>query len=124
MRKLLVAGLLFLMAGLNACYYDKFDEMYPTTAYHDPCDTTLDTVYSQSIKLIVTYNCVTCHSSSNASGGIALDSYGNLKTQVDNGALYGTTHKQSNYNAMPPSGTLPDCQIQRLDAWIQKGAPQ
>lgn len=110
------------MAFVNGCYNDKFDEIYPISAYRDPCDSTLDIVYSQSIKLILTYNCVTCHSNSNASGGIKLDTYESAKEQVDNGALYGSVHKQSNYIPMPPAGALQKCEMERLDAWIKNGA--
>lgn len=86
------------------------------------CDTTQFT-YSASIKLILQNACVGCHKSGSLGGGINLSSYADVKTQVDNGRLLGSILHTSGYTAMPQGGTLPECEITKIEKWVTGGAP-
>lgn len=65
-------------------------------------------------------SCFSCHSSGNARGGLDLTSYSaartaaqNIKSRINNDA-----------NPMPTGGLLPQDQRDRIDAWVDQGAPQ
>ncbi|MFT3701867.1 MAG: hypothetical protein QM802_05845 [Agriterribacter sp.] len=87
------------------------------------CDTTGMT-YSSDILPIITNNCYSCHGSGNITDDINLDGYSNLKTYVDNGYLIGAITHASGYTPMPyNSEKLSDCEINKIKAWINSGAP-
>lgn len=86
--------------------------------------TLADTVkisYSKHLKPILEYNCTGCHSSSNASGNIKLDTYAVVKTAADNGKLYGSIAHLSGYSPMPTGSKLSDCEIKAFKLWIDQG---
>jgi ribosomal protein S16 len=86
------------------------------------CDTS-NVTYTNTVSTILSNNCIGCHSSSNASGSIILDSYTTVKAQVDNGKLNGVINHLPNYKPMPPSGVkLTECDLRSIDIWIQNGA--
>jgi mono/diheme cytochrome c family protein len=69
-------------------------------------------------------NCNACHSSASASGGVILDTYIGVKSQVDNGKLKGTINHDTGFKVMPPSGTkISECNLTIIDKWIADGAP-
>lgn len=113
---LLVIGLLIIISG---CYYDKEDLLYGNIT----CDTTAVT-YSQTIKGILNNNsCMSCHSGTGASAGVNLDTYTNVKTFVTNGKLYGSVSHASGFVAMPVGGSISSCDVKKIKAWIDAGAP-
>lgn len=112
-----LAGIIFIVTIFNSCYYDKFDEIHPLDGYRDPCDSTADTTYTQSIRYIMAYNCTSCHSSYNAQGNVQLDTYDGVVTEAKNGKLWGVVNHSSGYKPMPPGIQIPDCQLQRIYAW-------
>lgn len=116
---LALAGLLL---SLDACYYDKESELYLQPA----CDTTTVT-WSGMVKPIVDEHCayVGCHGGGTASGNHDLTSYAGVLDIAKSGALIGSIEHQSNYTAMPyQKEPLPDCLIQQIRIWVEKGAPQ
>lgn len=78
--------------------------------------------YSNHIKPIMDYFCVSCHDASSASGGVRLDSYAAVNTQAKNGKLYGSVAQLSGYIAMPVGSRLSDCQIMAIKQWVDQGA--
>jgi len=86
------------------------------------CDTTGTVTYQNQISAIMTANCVSCHSGASAQKGVLLDSYANVKTNIDNGsvllAVQGITLQ------MPPGGQLTTCQIRQLQIWKTTGEVQ
>jgi len=65
-------------------------------------------------------SCVGCHNANNAAGGLNLAIYANaraaaanIRTRVNNAA-----------NPMPTGGLLPQAQRDRINAWVDQGAPQ
>lgn len=66
---------------------------------------------------------MSCHAGTGPSGGISLDTYASVKTVANNGRLYGSISHASGYVAMPQSGTMSSCDIKKIKAWIDAGAP-
>jgi len=86
------------------------------------CDTTGTVTYQNQISAVMNANCVSCHSGSSAQKGILLDSYANVKTNMDNGsilsAVQGITLK------MPPGGQITTCEMRQLKIWKTTGEIQ
>ncbi|MFZ4057879.1 MAG: hypothetical protein ACOYKE_07055 [Ferruginibacter sp.] len=86
------------------------------------CDSSRFT-YNANIKPMMQTHCNGCHSGTAVSGGgILLDTYATLKTQVTNGKLYPSiTH--TGPSPMPQgSAKLSDCNIAQVRKWIAAGA--
>ena len=100
----------------TACTSDNYDDYYG-----NQCD--LENVtYKQTVAPIISNQCLSCHNSNNASGGISLEGYENVKKQVDNGKLLGTIKHLPGYKPMPEGGKLDDCTILKIETWINNGA--
>jgi len=68
------------------------------------------------------HNCVGCHSGSSPSGNLDLTTFENVKAGINSHHLI--EHVMGNsYSLMPPSGSLSDCNINQLNAWIARGMP-
>lgn len=103
----------------SGCYYDKEEILYPQTA----CDTAVVT-YSGSVVPVLLSNCISCHSGSAPSGGISLATYAAVKTQVDNGKLWGSVSHTSGFSPMPKNASkLNTCSLAKIKKWIDAGAP-
>ena len=85
------------------------------------CDTT-NVTYSGAIQIIMQTNCTGCHSATNASGGIKLDTYADVKSTITSGRLYGSIIQSSGFKPMPPGSKLTDCSIKKIKTWIDKGS--
>jgi|SRR5579871_710776 len=88
------------------------------------CDTT-SVKYSTDVLSILQVNCYGCHGNGNTggSGGINLDGYTNLKTWADNGYLVGNVRHDPGFIGMPyGEAKLPDCEINKIVAWVNQGA--
>jgi len=114
--------LCLLALSFQACYYDKFNELHPNNP--DPCDTTLAATFDQSIVLIMRNNCVSCHAGSNPSGGILLETYKQVADYSANPKFLKSIRHESGASAMPPASKIRDCEITKIDAWIQNGVPE
>jgi cytochrome c5 len=123
-RLVYLSILIFLISIFNSCYYDKFDAIHPLDGYRNPCDSTADSSYSQSIKFIMANNCTSCHNISFSQGNVQLDNYTSVLEQAQNGQLMGTVLHKSGYNAMPPGAQIPTCQTDKLQQWINAKEPQ
>lgn len=87
------------------------------------CDST-SYAYSAAIRPLVSNKCTGCHSGPAPQGGIDLSAYTSLKTQVDNGKLWGAINHLPGYVAMPQNGSmLSDCELTQVKRWIDAGAP-
>ena len=87
------------------------------------CDTT-GMKYAADVLPILQANCYRCHGNGNVTGGITLDGYAALVTQVNNGNLIGAITHAPGYTPMPfDGGKLSDCDIAKIKAWINEGTP-
>lgn len=88
------------------------------------CDTENVTFSGKVTDILEQYQCVGCHNSIAASGGVRLHDYTNVKVYVDNGSLLGSIRHDSGFKPMPQgSGKIPSCNIEQIEAWINDGAP-
>jgi len=93
------------------------------------CDASCDTTnirYSTVIQPLINAKCLGCHNGSNASGGISLSNYANVKSVVTSQQLWGSVNHLQGYKPMPyPAGgaKLPQCELDQIRIWIQAGAP-
>ena len=120
MYKLAIIVTIFSLLLIGGCYYDVEEELYPTTE----CDTN-DVTYSGTVLGIIEASCFQCHDKANNFGGVTLEDYTNLKIYVDNGQLIGSIRHEAGFSAMPQGqAQLPECDIQKIEAWIADGAPE
>jgi len=124
MKKIFAFLLIASVTVFNSCYYDSFEALHPLDGFVDPCDPSLQAIYSSSIKLIISYNCISCHNSSYAGGNVNLDSYDQVKLYASNGKLMNSILRNSGYNPMPPTLALATCQTQQIQQWITNNYPQ
>jgi hypothetical protein len=101
-----------------ACYYDSEEELYGTAE----CNLS-DITYTTAVLPIIDDNCYGCHKASVNSGNINLEGYTQLKKFVDNGQLLGSIKHESGFSAMPKNiAKLLDCEIAKIEAWVDAGA--
>lgn len=78
--------------------------------------------YTEDIKPIIDANCATagCHNS----GTRAMTTYEEVRDYALDGVLVTRINlPSSNALSMPPSGPLDDCTIEKINAWVNDGAP-
>jgi hypothetical protein len=103
----------------SSCYYDKAALLYPDQA----CDTAA-VKYSTVVLPVLSSGCISCHGGGTPSAGISLDTYAGVKTQVDNGRLWGAVSHNPGYSPMPKnSNKLSNCNLEKIRIWIAAGAP-
>ncbi len=109
------------LVGMNSCFYDKADLIYPQPT---TCDTAAVT-YSGTVATILNSNCNGCHGGAAAAGaGIKLDTYAGVSTWVTNGRLLNSMLHNGQASPMPKGGSKLDaCTINKVSSWITKGAP-
>jgi hypothetical protein len=119
-----ISALVFIVTALNGCYSDNAEELYPSKPNTNQCDTTAVT-YSGTVSPIITTNCLDqgCHTAGHPDGGYSFDSHDNfILTIPDNRLLNAIGYKAGGSKNMPPSARMGDCEINKIKAWINKGA--
>ncbi len=86
------------------------------------CDTTITITYADVVWPMIETNCKGCHSGSSPSGSTLLTSYNEVSTLALSGKLAGVLRGTGLNVQMPPSGSLPDCQIRQIEIWTENGA--
>ena len=112
--------LLITFWGFLSCTYDNAS---PEPMEIGSCDTT-EVHFSEDIFPIIQSNCfMNCHNGNSPSSGFKLETYEQIKQKVDDGRLRGAVFQEPGFVAMPlGSSPLSDCDLAKIDAWIQKGA--
>lgn len=117
----LVLVIISSFTGLQSCYYDKADALYPNTI---SCDTTAVVSYSQNIVPLFQQQCYSCHLSASMGGGILMGNYAADKAIAVNGKLYGSVSYASGYSLMPKgTNKMTNCQLALVKKWIDSGSP-
>ena len=86
------------------------------------CDT-INVSYSGDFLTIFESICYKCHSQASLSAPYLLEGYDNIKVMVDNGRLQRALHHTGPYPMPKFEDKLPDCNLAKIDAWINQGAP-
>ena len=116
--KALTLILILLLMGLTQCYYDQEGILYP-----ESCTPSETPSYSIDVAPIMAARCNSCHSGSFPSGNIKVDSYSSIVVSVENGSLLGSIKHSGSFSPMPKNGSkLSNCEIQKIQAWIDAGA--
>lgn len=124
-RKWFNAGIMAIcLLILSSCYYDSEEALYPGTG-GTVCDTS-NVTFSGTIQPILQSNCNSCHMSSIASGGVITDNYQDLIPVVESGIFWKAVNHEPGASPMPQDqlpNKLPQCELDKIKAWINKGAP-
>lgn len=110
-----------LMPALTGCYFDNKEDLYQFLDV--TCDTSAVS-YGAFILPVLENECLVCHGQSSQQGGVNLEGYNQVRLYATNGRLFGAVNHGSGFVAMPPTGQrLAQCTIDKIQAWIDKGAP-
>jgi hypothetical protein len=114
----LTAIAIFLLFFVS-CYYDNEEALYPSIS--SACDTT-NVTFSGTITTILSNNCYSCHSNTNASfgGGIRLQ---NIADVITNSQKILVSINRTGPFPMPPGGKLGSCSITQFGIWVRNGMP-
>jgi hypothetical protein len=111
---------LLLIFGIQACYYDNTEELYPM---EPDCDTT-NVTFSGDVWPVINSNCIICHSGSAPQGNVSLENYQDIVTAANNGSLLGVIRHDDGWPEMPKGGgMLPECDITKIEIWVEEGTP-
>jgi hypothetical protein len=126
MKKMIVTGLIamaVIMLGVAGCSKQSEDVLSAKSGAGS-CDTA-NVRYAADIVPILQINCYECHGNgtSSGSGGILLQGYANLLLWANKGYLVGCVSHAPGFVAMPYlQPKLPDCEINKIIAWVNQGA--
>jgi len=110
---------LFGLTAATGCYYQNEEELYNCSidAVNIRYSTTINTIFNS-------YGCIGCHGTLAPAGNIVLNTYAGVKSVATNGKLFGAISHAPGYEPMPQgSGKMNACDIRRVKAWIDAGAP-
>lgn len=119
MKKLILPLLIFILSG---CYYDSEEALYGKP---EECNTN-DVKYSTAVQPILIAYCLDCHyknNTTNVGGGINLIGYDAVKIYVDNGQLKSSIEHTAGTPMPYNAGSLSNCDIKIINAWITLKAP-
>jgi mono/diheme cytochrome c family protein len=91
------------------------------------CDTIGTISFSSQVNPIIRGNCIGCHNSTQANGGVILEGYAQVAAYAQtlrNGTpvLLGVIKRLSGFQPMPPGFSLSTCDISKIELWIEQGA--
>lgn len=93
----------------------------------DECVTT-DLTYTNSVKALLDNSCASsaCHSAANKDVIGSLENYTDVKEFIDGGfPLIGAINHEEGVSNMPKGGSkLDQCDIDKITAWVNAGAPE
>lgn len=75
--------------------------------------------FTSDIWPILNNNCTSCHG---GSGGVNIENYNDVKILVDNSKLLNVLHASNGAPLMPPYGKLEQCELDKIESWINDGA--
>jgi uncharacterized membrane protein len=85
------------------------------------CDTTT-VKFATVIQPLIQNQCQGCHGATSPSGGISLTNYTQIKASVQTGRFWGSMQQLTGFVKMPVGGRLSDCELNKVNAWIKRGA--
>ena len=121
MKKFLVMSSVIVLAFIGSCSKDKTEDPTTNTCTYDAAQLK----YNGFIKDIINTRCannVACHGTpqqQNAGGAYA--TYADVKAKVDNGSF---ANRVFVLKDMPQGSSLPECELKKLQDWVNAGAPE
>lgn len=122
MKTLRFFYLIALTLFLNSCSSGSDSDNDPNPD-PDPDPDPVTITYNNTIKAIITNNCISCHGSTPTNGAtISLDTYARVKTATQNNLIDRISLNQGNIQMMPKDGTrLPQATIDKFTTWKNNG---
>jgi hypothetical protein len=114
-------NIIFLLIGMAAygCYWENEEALYPEEKF---CDTSFVS-FSEDVLPILTNNCFTCHSNTNApefAFGITLEDHKDVSASAS--LITGAINHREGFPQMPKNREkLDTCQIITFEAWENQG---
>ena len=103
----------------NSCTYHNEDDYFKDNP--DICYTE-DVSFSADIFPIMESNCISCHNATDLTAGIDLSDYSKIKSLAETNLLLGVIKHNDGFARMPLNASkLSDCDISKLEVWIEKG---
>lgn len=122
MRRYFVTGIGLIALLFASCKKENEEDLIKQNG-SVLCDTA-DMKYSVNILPVIQSNCYSCHGNGLSEGGISLNSYSDIKIQVENKRLINAITHAPGYSPMPQGlPKLSACDINKISAWINRGAP-
>jgi len=116
--RLIIPFLIAIVLSTSSCVNNSEEDLYGLE-----CDT-LNMTYAK-IKYIFEDNCYICHTVTQGTYNIKLNSYSEVKAAVNKGRLVGAINQLNGFKPMPNGQPqLSDCLIDRIEAWINAGMPE
>lgn len=124
MRIIIFFGVVsFLVSVLTSCTFNNEYDYFGDTEVPEVCDT-LVTTYD-SLTYIFTDICSECHNSEYTyRGGIEMDTYISVKSSIETGKVLPAIKHEGDYKMPFELPKLSDCEIQRIELWIEEGMPE
>ncbi len=119
--KYALAAIPFFTVLIAGCSYNSVEDLDPGS-----CDTT-NVSYMDYVQPLISESCAytDCHLGPSAAAQLDLSEYQQLKHKADDGSLADRINRAAgDPELMPPTGKLTTCQINRIEAWVNAGAPQ
>ena len=104
----------------NSCNYDNEGSLYGIS----DCDTNFVS-FGMDIYPIISSHCTMCHSDPSPSAGLALETHAQIyQSAIDpyNGVIDRISRPEGDPLMMPGSYRIPQCQIDKIVAWVEQGA--
>lgn len=118
-----ITGFTIIAIAVTSCYYDNEEYLYPGLP-GGQCDTTGIT-YTGFVAPLLASNCNSCHNEAAPSGNVVTSTYDGLKTVVNSGQFRKAINHEPGAQQMPQNtDKLTSCELLKIDAWINQGAPQ
>lgn len=119
--------LLLIVLGFSSCFYDNKEDYYDyqvVAGSEAPCDFT-SVSFASDILPVVAIQCNgACHNANDRLGNVVLETHNNITPYINDGSFIGSINHTGSFAVMPPGGQkIPACNIQKIEAWIQAGAP-
>lgn len=120
MKTLRFFSLIALTLFLNSCSSGSDSDNDPNP---DPDPDPVTITYNNTIKAIITNNCISCHGSTPTNGAtISLDTYTRVKTATQNNLIERISRAQGTDGMMPKDGTrLSQATIDKFTTWKNNG---
>ena len=99
---------------LQSCAYHNEEALYPDSN----CNLT-GVSFSNDIRPLIEVNCAISGCHVPGTGNISYTTFEGFKTVAENGRLH---HMVVETRQMPPVGSLSECSIDKIEAWINQGA--
>jgi len=121
MKKLFLFGGMLAVWALfslpSACTYNNEEDLYGPV---ETCDT-VGMRYSVEIRQILENNCYSCHTVANNISGYPFEDFETLHDYAVSGTLVARIN--DTVKPMPESGLMSLCNRQKIEAWVNAGAP-